>query len=143
VADLHPALLMYIAQRYVENRVIAAIAEAGFDDLTLAQARLAARIGENGTRLTDLAEQAQITKQSAGFLVDQLEKLGYVERRPDPTDARARLVCLAPRAEEVQRLARREEEAIAKEWRAHLGAAAYDGMAASLTKLREITDPYL
>jgi DNA-binding MarR family transcriptional regulator len=142
VADLHPALLMFIAQRYVENRVSAALADAGFGDVTLAQARLVARIGDDGNRLTDLAEQAQITKQSAGFLVDQLEKLGYVERRPDPTDARARLICLTPRARDAQRHARTVERAIAREWRAHLGDTAYDQMAASLTKLREITDPY-
>jgi MarR family len=42
-----------------------------------------------GTRLTVLAEAARITKQTAGALVDQLERSGYVVRRPDPTDARA------------------------------------------------------
>jgi DNA-binding MarR family transcriptional regulator len=143
VAELHPALLMFIGHRYVETRVMEALADGGYDDLTLAQGRLMARIGEDGTRLTDLAVQAQITKQSAGFLVDQLEKLGYVERRPDPTDARARLICLAPRARKAQRRARKEEQAIAREWRAHLSDSAYDQLAASLTKLREITDPYL
>ncbi|MFF4545156.1 MarR family winged helix-turn-helix transcriptional regulator [Streptomyces sp. NPDC001435] len=74
------------------------LAEAGFDDFTPAQARVLQRVGPDGTRLTELAEQAQITKQTAGFLVDQLEKAGYVRRAPDPTDKRARLVCLAERA---------------------------------------------
>ena len=58
---------------------------SGGHELTLAQARLAARIGPDGTRLTELAESAQVTKQTAGALVDQLERAGYVERvvRPD------------------------------------------------------------
>jgi len=142
VTQLHPALLMFIAQRYLENRVVTAVVEAGFDDLTLAQGRLMARVGADGTRLTDLAEAAQITKQSAGFLVDQLERAGYASREPDPRDARARLVCLGARGREVQAVARRVEKEIAEEWRVHLGAAAYDELTASLTKLREITDPY-
>lgn len=142
MAELHPALLMFIAHRYAEQRIFEAMRAAGFEDVTLAQARVAARIGEDGTRLTELAEQAQITKQSAGFLVDQLEKAGYVERVPDPRDARARLVRLAEHGRVAQARARLEEEAIAAEWRAHLGAAAYDELVATLTKLREITDPY-
>jgi hypothetical protein len=36
--------------------------------------------GDRGTRLTDLAEQALVTKQTAGFLVNQLERGGYVRR---------------------------------------------------------------
>ncbi len=81
MAEPHPALLMFVAVRHLESRVLEAAADAGFD-FTLAQAQLIARIGEHGTRLTDLAEQAQITKQSAGFLVDQIERAGFVERVP-------------------------------------------------------------
>src|SRR5689334_9549547 len=100
--EINPAVLMFIAYRHAERRILAFLTESGFDDLTLAQARIAARIGEDGVRLTDLAEQAQVTKQTAGFLVDQLERAGYVERVADPTDARARLVRLAPRGRSAQ-----------------------------------------
>lgn len=85
-------LLLYLPHRELENRVFAALAEAGFDDVTPAQARVFHRIDRDGSRLTELAEAARITKQTAGFLVDQLERAGYVERGPDPTDARARLI---------------------------------------------------
>jgi DNA-binding MarR family transcriptional regulator len=87
--DLNIGLLLYIPYRALESRVFAAVANAGYGDITPAQARIFQRIGPNGTRLTDLAEQAQVTKQTAGFLVDQLERAGYVQRTPDPTDARA------------------------------------------------------
>lgn len=142
MAEQHPAVLMFVAHRYAERRIFEAVHAAGFDDITLAQARVAARVGEDGTRLTELAEQAQVTKQSAGFLVDQLEAAGYVERVPDPRDARARLVRMSGRGRAVVERARVEEEAIATEWRGHLGAAAYDDLMAALTKLREITDPW-
>src|SRR3954451_20989914 len=88
---LNIALLCFIAYRAMEDRVLRDLAAAGFDDITVAQARVFARIGPNGTRLTELAEQARVTKQTAGFLVDQLERAGYVRREADPTDARGRL----------------------------------------------------
>src|SRR5215204_2590376 len=46
----------------------------------------------NGLRLTDLAEQAQITVQSMGELIDMLERTGYVERTPEPADRRAKRI---------------------------------------------------
>lgn len=140
--ELNTALLMFISYRYAETRILDELVAGGFEGITLAQARLAARIGPDGTRLTDLAEQAQITKQSAGFLVDQLEKAGYVERVPDPTDARARLVRLASRGLEVQARAREVERAIEREWRRHLGAERMRALRDGLTALREVTDPY-
>jgi len=139
--DPHPAVLMFIAGRHVETRVMEAVREAGFD-LTLAQARLAARIGERGSRLTDLAEQAQVTKQSAGFLVDQLEREGYVERVPDPGDARARLVRFTERGRDVVAAARKVERQVLNEWRRHLGPERFNALQEALTALREITDPY-
>jgi DNA-binding MarR family transcriptional regulator len=99
-------LLCYYPARAMEFRVFAALADAGFTDLTIAQGRVAARIGPAGTRVTELAEQAGITKQTAGYLVDQLERAGYVRRVPDPTDARARLVQLADRGAAVREVAR-------------------------------------
>ncbi|HET9420482.1 MAG TPA: MarR family transcriptional regulator [Nocardioides sp.] len=139
--ELHPAVLMFIAGRHVETRVVEAVRDAGFD-LTLAQAKLAARIGEHGSRLTDLAEQAQITKQSAGFLVDQLERAGLVERVPDPADARARLVRFTERGLQVVSVARTVERQILREWRRHLGPERFAALQEGLTALREITDPY-
>ena len=135
-------VLMFVAHRHVESQVMVALAAADYDDLTLAQARLLQRIAPDGSRLTDLARQAQVTKQSAGFLVDQLERIGYVERLPDPADARARLVCIARRGRAAGQVAAAVVAQIEGEWRAHLGDAAYDELAGHMEKLREITDPY-
>ena len=135
-------LLLYIPYRALEQRVFTALAEAGFDDFTPAQARGFQRIAPDGSRLTDLAEQAQLTKQSAGFLVDQLERAGYVERVPDPTDARARLIRVAARGAKAIPLAAAAVDEVEQEWTAHLGTQKMRQLRATLERLREITDPY-
>jgi DNA-binding MarR family transcriptional regulator len=141
--ELNIGLLCYIVARAMETRVIEAMVKAGYDDVTVAQGRLFARIGPNGNRITDLAEQARVTKQTAGFLVDQLERAGYVRRVPDPTDARARLVQIAPRGEEAVKIARVVEAEVEAEWTRHLGKQATSQLRRALTRLREITDPYM
>lgn len=140
--ELHVAVLMFISFRSAENRIIAAARRAGYYDFTPAQARIAARIGPHGTRLGDLAEQAQVSKQTATALVDRLEAAGYVERVVDPSDARARLVRIAPRGQELIPIARQEEAQIDSEWKAHLGKRRMGHLREALELLREITDPY-
>src|SRR4051794_41809935 len=75
------------------------------------------RIGPDGTRLTELAASAQVTKQTAGALVDQLERGGYVRRTPDPTDARARLVRIAERGAAAKPVADGVVADVEAEWR--------------------------
>jgi DNA-binding MarR family transcriptional regulator len=53
-----------------------------------------AQIEPDGSRLTELAQRANITPQSMGELVDDLQELGYVTREPDPSDRRAKLIVL-------------------------------------------------
>lgn len=134
-------LLLFIPNRDVENRVLAAVNAAGFD-VTQAQARVFMRVGPEGTRLTELAEAAQVTKQTAGFLVDQLEKAGYVERVPDPADGRARLVRVTEKALAAVPVANAEMARIEAEWEQHLGKRRMGQLREALEMLGEITDPY-
>ena len=135
-------VLLFVAYRAMENRVFDALAEAGYGDVTPAQARVFQRIGPDGTRLSDLAEQAQVTKQTAGVLVDALERAGYVRRTPDPTDARARLVRISERGAEVVAAAARIVAQVEAEWIAHLGPERYAALHRTLLDLRQVTDPY-
>ncbi len=135
-------VLMFVAYRAMESRVFERLADRGFGDVTPAQARIFQRIGPHGTRLTELAEQAQVTKQTAGFLVDQLAAAGYVERVPDPTDARARLVRIAPRGAAALPYAAAVVAEVEAEWERHLGARKMAQLRQILLSLREITDPY-
>jgi len=138
--DLGVAL--FIPYRYMEDRIFRAVQDAGFDDWTLAQVRVFQRLAPDGSRLTDLADQAQMSKQSAGVLVDQLERLGYVRRVPDPTDGRARLIVIEERGRRAAEVARATSTAILAEWTAFLGTRNFTLLHQILDQLREITDPY-
>jgi DNA-binding MarR family transcriptional regulator len=143
VSEPNLGVLLFIPYRAMESRVLDALGAAGFDDITLAQSRVFQRIGPSGTRLTELAEAAQVTKQTAGFLVDQLVAAGYVRRTPDPTDRRARLVTFAARGRRACTVAAKAVHEVEQEWIAHLGARRAGQLRAALTALREITDPYV
>ena len=142
-SDPEPSLgvLLYIPYRHMEQRILRAVAAAGHE-ISLAQARVFQRIDPHGSRLTRIAESAQVSKQAAKFLVDQLERGGYVERVADPDDGRARMVRITARGYDVIRVATDEQKTIETEWIAHLGSPVTDELRRVLLQLREITDPY-
>lgn len=137
---LPTSLLMSMASRHAQARIIDAVRAAGFADLTVAQARLMAGMDDGGSRISTLAERAQITKQTATALVDKLETAGYLERTADPDDGRVRLIRFTPKARRMIPAARAEEERIEREWAAHLGRSEYAALTSALARLREITD---
>jgi DNA-binding MarR family transcriptional regulator len=89
---------------------------AGYPDVPAATQPVFENLDRDGTRLTDLAARADMTHQSMGELIDTLERRGYVERRPDPDDRRARLVCLTAKGRQAVRVAVREIGAIEAHW---------------------------
>jgi DNA-binding MarR family transcriptional regulator len=97
---------------------------------------------QDGSRITDLAEAAVLTKQTVGFLVDQLQRAGYVERTPDPRDGRARLVRVAQRGAAAVQASMSVVAEVEAQWTAYLGETRTAQLREALTILREITDPY-
>jgi DNA-binding MarR family transcriptional regulator len=142
VSAINFGVLLFIPYRHMENRILQAIRDAGFDDVTLAQARVFQRIAPGGSRLTDLAEQAQMTKQSVAGLVDELERMRYVRRVPDPNDRRARLIRIDKRGRQAAKAAQSARDEIQAEWRSHLGARRFSQLRDTLEDLREITEPF-
>ena len=135
------ATLMFVSYRAMDERVRQAMRDAGYD-VTVAQARLAQRIAEDGTRLTELADRAGVTKQTASLLVVALEREGLVERVPDPEDGRARLIRLSARGREAAQRAMEVVIGVEGEWTAHLGPELTERLREALVRLREVTDPY-
>ena len=80
-------------------RIVDGVVGAGFPQKP-SHSAVFAQIRAEGSRLTELARGANMTPQAMGELVDELETLGYVERRPDPTDRRAKLIVLTSRGHE-------------------------------------------
>lgn len=85
------------AVRIFELKIVENLRLRGHDELTVAHINLTRNLDEDGTRLTELARRASMTKQSMSELVDQVERTGLIEKRRDPTDGRAKLVCFTPK----------------------------------------------
>jgi DNA-binding MarR family transcriptional regulator len=118
------------------------LAQAGYGDIHPAHGNNVFRhLRAEGSRLTDLAERAQLTKQSMGYLIDYLAACGYVERVADPTDGRARLIRLTARGWAVTAVAEgiiAELEAACAE---RLGAERFGQLRALLAELEAALAP--
>jgi DNA-binding MarR family transcriptional regulator len=107
---------------YLE-RLHAQLAQAGYADIRPAHGGNVFRhLRAEGSRLTELAERADLTKQSMSYLVDYLQERGYVERIPDPRDSRAKLIRLTARGWELTRVAEELIVHVEDETAARLGA---------------------
>jgi DNA-binding MarR family transcriptional regulator len=118
--------LLRFAWQHVRARIDAGVAAAGFDQLNPAHLALFRSEGIEGFRPTELADQMQITKQSINDLLGDLERMGYLERRPDPADARARLVHLTPLGRRLERIVRREARGAEQEIADALGGPRFE-----------------
>lgn len=85
--------------RKLSERLYAEMASTGFPEIRPAHSVVFRHIAPSGSRLTDLAEVARLTKQSMAYLVGYLEKHGYVTIATDPDDGRAKLVQLTKRGQ--------------------------------------------
>jgi len=84
--------LLVESSRALERRLHEGLRSAGYGDVRPAHYAAFRHLKPQGSRVTELAEAAGMTQQSMGELVDHLEGRGYVERRPDPRDGRAKIV---------------------------------------------------
>jgi DNA-binding MarR family transcriptional regulator len=113
------------------------LAAAGYDDIRSAHLPVIQALSSNpaGLRSTELATHARITKQSMGYLVDHLDSGGYVERVPDPTDQRAKVVCLTQRGWELSRNIRSAVLDVETDWAGRVGTERMKQLRATLRDL--------
>lgn len=129
--------LLRIPRESATRRVLAGLADAGFGDIRPAHFTVFQHMPPEGIRLTELADAALLTKQSMGYLVDDLETLGYIERVPDPVDRRAKVVRLTAKGREVERTVRDTIRQIEADWSERLGADNYQRLLQLLRTLIE------
>jgi DNA-binding MarR family transcriptional regulator len=108
---------------------------AGLEDARVPHTHVTAYIKADGSRLTDLAAQARMTLPAMSELVNDLQRLGIVERRPDPSDGRAKLICLTDAGWEAMRAARRAIQEIEAHYAAIVGRDRFETTAQVLQEI--------
>lgn len=119
------------------DRIVAGVRDRGFPAFRLTDTQVLRYLELEGTRITVLADRARVTKQAMSELVQRVERQGYVERRPDPADGRAKRVHLTDRGREVTRAARATYRSITDEWREALGEDGFERLRSLLIELLE------
>jgi DNA-binding MarR family transcriptional regulator len=97
------------------------LGEAGYTDVRPGHGCVFGNIAREGSRLTDIADRAHMTKQSVGEVTSDLEKRGYVERVPDPSDGRAKIIRLTERGHEARAVGLQLLDEIEREWAEQFG----------------------
>ena len=109
-------LLLRLAYQQHSQEIEAALRENGFDDVHPAAANVFTFVPPEGITVSELAHLARVRKQTMAQAVDQLERTGYVERRPNPRDRRSRLVFLTERGASVRPVTHAAAERVEERW---------------------------
>jgi DNA-binding MarR family transcriptional regulator len=129
VAEADLLRLLLDGQRALSSELVSWMDERGYPDAKAGHAAVFMNIDRrSGTRLTDLARRAGITKQGMMLVVDDLEQRGYVRRVPDADDARAKVVRLTARGRRYVAEARRAMAALEARVRRELGERRYEAL---------------
>ncbi len=121
--QLNLGFLLEVPLEGLTDAIFEALAAHGYGDIRRAHQAVFLTVGGEGSRLTDMAAAAKITKQSMQYLVDDLVGLGYAERIPAPADGRSKLVRLTPRGRAATLVARDAITDTERRWAQVLGAA--------------------
>ncbi|MGD9985395.1 MarR family winged helix-turn-helix transcriptional regulator [Pseudonocardia sp.] len=132
-------VLVRLLQRFRRD-VFALAAEHGVTDIREAHLHVFGNVGVDGVRLTTLARRAQLSLAACAELVDDLQAKGYLERRRDPSDGRAKLIYPTSRGREILALAGHRVAELETEWGDHVGPAEFEAAMRTLDRLVTILD---
>jgi len=123
----------------VRRRMLQRLHENGFDDLEAAHLVVLQYPGPQGKRPSELAAELQISKQALNYLLGGLERLGYLERRPDPDDRRSKRIALTPKGLAIVPVIRGAVGEIETAWAKQLGRMRFAELRSLLLDINEIT----
>ncbi|WP_207425090.1 MarR family winged helix-turn-helix transcriptional regulator [Pedobacter sp. SYSU D00535] len=101
------------------------LAEEGYEEIRPSHGTVFQYIREAGSRITELASEGKITKQSMSAIVYELEEKGYLMRKPDSSDKRAVLFVLTEKGKQVKALGQSINSQFEKKWEVKLGKKKY------------------
>jgi DNA-binding MarR family transcriptional regulator len=122
----------------VQRRMLERLHEHGFDDLDAAHLNVFHYPGPQGAKPSELASRLRVSKQALNYLLGELERLGYLERRPDPDDLRSKRVALTRRGTSVIRVIRGAVAELEEEWKQQLGRRRFADLRALLDELNRL-----
>ena len=129
--------LLRVPWEAVQQHMLERLHERGFDDLDAAHLHVFQYPGPQGSRPTKLAARLQISKQALNYLLGELERLGYLERRPDPDDLRSKRVALTRRGVSAVGVIREAVAEMEASWAQRLGPERFDQLRSLLLELNE------
>jgi DNA-binding MarR family transcriptional regulator len=129
--------LLRVPWEAVRRKMLERLHEHGYDDIDAAHVNVFVHPGPQGTRPSELAARLGISKQALNYLLGELERLGYLERRVDPHDQRSKRIALTPRGERVGWVMRDAVTEVERDWEARLGAKRFGQLQDLLRELAE------
>jgi DNA-binding MarR family transcriptional regulator len=128
-------LLLRLVYQHYAQAIDAALRDAGFGDIRPAHANVFPFVPPEGISVSGLAHLAQVRKQTMAQAVDQLERMGYIERRPNPRDRRSRLVFLTDRGASVKPVTHATAARVEEHWAELTSPEELEALRASLLRL--------
>lgn len=128
-------ILLLLADQEFVRELREHVAAQGFDDQGRSDGFVFRTLSAGPTTISGLAERLEITKQGASQIVDDMERRGYIERRPDPSDARAKLLHLTEHGQAALSTARKFHQAYERRLRKQFGDEAIDTLRDVLTDM--------
>lgn len=128
-------LLLRLLYQHHSHDVHEALTDAGFGDIRPTHANVFPFVPPDGITVSGLAELARVRKQTMAQAVDQLERMGYVRRRPNPSDGRSRLVFLTERGESVRPITHAAAARVEERWAELTSPGELEALRASLRHL--------
>ena len=128
-------LLLRLVYQHYSQDIHAALRDAGFGDIRPTHANVFPFVPPDGITVSELAELARVRKQTMAQAVDQLERMGYVERRPNPHDRRSRLVFLTERGAAVKPVTHATAARVEEHWAQLTSPEELEALRASLLRL--------
>ena len=121
----------------VQQHMLERLHERGFDDFDAAYLNVFQYPGPDGARPSELAARLRVTKQALNYLLGELERLGYLERRPDRDDLRSKRVALTMRGKAAVQVIRDAVAEMEAAWEQRLGPRRFAQLRTLLVDLNE------